>query len=358
MPVPAVRARALDPAFAIAARQVDAGTAPFVVLAVAGAEGIVRLDAVPADDGPRIGTNAVCLLASITKPIVATAVVRLAQAGRFPLEAPLSRWLPELDAAGLAPFTAWHVLTHTTGIADIGLVDLLEQGGDRAELIRRTIAGGQAWAPGSRFLYATFPFDLLAEAVERALGRPFEEVLRAEVLDPLGMRATTFDPARSGDLRAPIRIGNWDGTLQAAPDGFAPDEIVSAYASLRIAGGGLWGDAHDLLRFGRAMLRGGELDGVRVLGRPIVELMTREVTVGGLGAMPDRLADEHYAVGWGKPGAASPASPLAFGHGGVSGTRLWVDPAYDLVFVYLSGVWGGLREAIDEVQLAVYGSIE
>ena len=105
------------------------------------------------------------------------------------------------------------------------------------------------------------------------------------------------------------------------------------------------------------MLRGGELDGVRVLGRPVVDLMTREVTRNGLGTMPDRLLDEHYAMGWSKPGPASAGSPLAFGHGGVSGTRLWIDPAHDLVFVYLTGSWGGAGEVIDEVLLAVYGAL-
>ncbi len=347
-----------DTAFTVAERQVAAGTVPFAIVAVAGAERLIRMDAFPPKDEPRIGTNAVCLLASITTPIVATAVMRLAQAGRFPLTVPLSRWLPELDAAGLTPFTAWHVLTHTTGIADIVLVDLLREGGDRAELLRRTIAQGQGWAPGSRFLYASFTFDLLAEAVERALDRPFETVLREELLDPLGMTATTFDLARAGELRAPIQVGNWDGSLRAMPEGTDAEQAVAGYSSLRLAGGGLWSSAADLLRFGRAMLRGGELDGVRVLGRPTVELMTREVTVNGLGAMPDRLLGEHYAMGWGKPGTAEPASPLAFGHGGVSGTRLWIDPAYDLVFVYLTGQWGGAREAIDSVQLAIYGALE
>ena len=51
------------------------------------------------------------------------------------------------------------------------------------------------------------------------------------------------------------------------------------------------------------------------------------------------LRAEHYAIGWGKPPIASPASPAAFGHGGATGTRLWVDPAHDLVFLYLTGVW-------------------
>ena len=357
MPGPALDPDALDRAYALAARQVADGSVPFVILAVAGADGIVRLEAVPPRDGPRIGTNAVCLLASITKPIVATAVMRLVQDGRFPLTGPLGHWLPELDAAGLAPFSAWHVLTHTTGIVDIDLVDLLLHGGDRAELLRQAIAGGQGWPPGSRFAYASFTFDLLATAIERALDTPFEAVLRETVLGPLGMAATTFDHLAAGDLRAPVEIGSWDGTLRAMPPDISAEQAVEAFASVRLAGGGLWSTAGDLVRFGRAMLRGGELDGSRVLGRTLVDLMTREVTVNGLGAMPDRLADEHYAIGWGKAGVASPASAAAFGHGGVSGTRLWIDPAHDLVVVYLTGLWGGASQAIDDVLLAVYAAI-
>ena len=82
-----------------------------------------------------------------------------------------------------------------------------------------------------------------------------------------------------------------------------------------------------------------------------------KVTIAGLGRTDDPLTDEHYALGWGKPGIASPASASAFGHGGVSGTRLWIDPAHDLVLVYLSGRWGGARDSIDAVQLAVYAAL-
>jgi CubicO group peptidase (beta-lactamase class C family) len=298
-----------------------------------------------------------CLLASITKPITATAVMRLAQSGRFPLTVPLGHWLPELDAAGLAPFTAWHVLTHTAGFSDIALERLLLAGGRRDEVLRQTIAKGQGWAPGSRFLYTTFTFDLLAEAISRELGLPFDEILREEILDPLGMADTTFDLATCGTRRAPIELGSWDGTLQPLPPDVTAEQAVAGYASLRLAGGGLFSTASDLLRFGRAMLRGGELEGARVLGPTVVDLMTREVTVNGLGRTGDPLTDEHYALGWGKAGVASPASAAAFGHGGVSGTRLWVDPAHDLVFVYLTGKWGGARESIDEVLLAIYAAL-
>lgn len=351
-------ARAFDPAFEVAARSVAAREVPFLVLGVAGAERAGRIEAFSPGGEPRIGADAVCLLASITKPIFATLVLRLAQAGRFPLNVPLARWLPELDAARLAPFTAWHVLTHTTGIADIELADLLPRGGTRAELLRRAIGAGQGWAPGSRFLYATFTFDLLAEAIQRALDRSWEDLLREEILDPLGMSDTTFDHAASGVRRAPVEVGRWDGGVQPIPEGTAPEDVVAAYSSLHLAGGGLWSTARDLIRFGRAMLRGGELGGTRILGRPVLELMTREVTVQGLGETGDRLTHEHYAIGWGKPGAASPASPLAFLHGGVSGTRLLVDPGYDLVLVALSGKWGGASETLDEVVMAAYGSID
>jgi CubicO group peptidase (beta-lactamase class C family) len=94
-----------------------------------------------------------------------------------------------------------------------------------------------------------------------------------------------------------------------------------------------------------------------VLAPAFLDLVTREVTVNGLGPAPDRLADDHYAIGWGKRGAASPASEAAFGHGGISGTRLWIDPAHDLVFVYLTGVWGLPNQPIDAVQNAVYAAV-
>ncbi len=359
MPAHRLDPDALDRAFALAARQVEDGTVPFVILGVANSAGVIRLGAVPPKDAPPVGASAVCLLASITKPIVTTAVMRLVEHGRFSLTAPLSTWLPELADTGRPPITAWHVLTHTTGLGEVDIEQLMLQGGDRAELLRRTIAQPQEAAPGSRFRYVTCTFDLLAEAVERATGTPFEQVLRDEVLDPLGMTDTRFDPRADLAVRmAPVAVGGWG----AAPgpqllDPATASLLLSGYIGLRMGGGGLWSSAADLLRFGRAMLGGGELEGARVLAPAFVDLMTREVTVDGLGATPDRLTAEHYAMGWGTRGAASPASPSAFGHGGMSGTRLWIDPAHDLVFVYLTGVWGLPTQPIDALQNAVYAAV-
>jgi CubicO group peptidase (beta-lactamase class C family) len=170
---------------------------------------------------------------------------------------------------------------------------------------------------------------------------------------------TTFDP--------------WDGlagrvtplAAAAVPGAEGPwsplplsDEQRRAFSALAPAGAGVFSTAADLVRFGRAILRGGELDDVRILPAPYVELMTREQTTGGIGASPDPLLAEHYALGWGTTGQrTSPASAGAFGHGGITLTRLWIDPAYDLVFVYLSGIWDHARRPIDVVLQAVYGAL-
>ena len=276
----------------------------------------------------------------MTKPIVATAVMHEVEAGRLDLGEPLVAWLPDLGAAGASPYSAWHVLTHTSGLGDVDIERLLLEGGDRDELVRRTLALPQLTRPGSTFRYATSPFDLLACALERRLGRALDALLRDNVLGPLGMIDTTFMPGPDLATRmAPVTVNL--PSLAGVPS----SALIAGYNGLRLAGGGLWSTAADLLRFGRAMLRGGELDGQRVLSPAFVALMTREVTVGGLGAAEDVQRSEHYAIGWGKPGIASVASPASFGHGGATGTRLWIDPAHDLVFLYMSGVVGAAARA-------------
>ena len=324
--------RALDPAFELSAAQVEAGTVRSSSSASRTRPGSSRRE--PGRRGTRLGTDAVCLLASITKPIVATAVMRQVEAGRIDLAEPLTSWLPEARLAG-PPFSAWHVLSHTSGLAEFPLEGLIARGADRAALLRATYALEQATAPGTHFEYASSPFDVLAEAVARRLGTPFESILRDEVLEPLGMTATTFDPWADGsgpDRARPRRPRVTRGIELDVIGGYTGSASPAARGGARSA---------TSCRFGRAMLRDGELDGARVLSRPFVRLMTGEVTVGGLRhPTRTRYLAHVCALGWGRPGVASPASPASFGHGGASGTRLWVDPEHDLVLAYLFGSWG------------------
>jgi CubicO group peptidase (beta-lactamase class C family) len=128
--------------------------------------------------------------------------------------------------------------------------------------------------------------------------------------------------------------------------------------SMALPGGGLWSTAADLVRLGRAMLGGGELDGAQVLPAAYVALMTREQTVGGLGSTGDPVRDHHHALGWAKPDPRTdPASSAAFGHNGSTGTRLWIDPLHDLVVVYLTGAQGYPQRLIDETVQLVYAAL-
>jgi CubicO group peptidase (beta-lactamase class C family) len=360
MPNHSLDPEALDRSFAVAAGRAQSGELPFVILGVANGAGTIRVEATTAPGTDRrIGTDAVCLLASVTKPIVGTAALRLVQDGRLSLTAPLADWLPELATGdGRERITAWHVLTHTTGFDDSDIEPLIPQGIGREELLARTLSRPLVAPVGSRFRYMSFTFELLAVAMERATGLPLPELLRCLVFEPLGMTDTVFDPRPERTARmAPTTLGKWEGTrLIGSLDPVEAAAMRDTYTALRLAGGGLWSTAADLLRFGRALVRGGELDGARILAPAVLDLATREVTVNGLGRAENRLDDEHYALAWGKRGDGSPASARAFGHGGASGTRLWIDPEHDLVVVYLSGSWEMPSALIDETLFAVYAA--
>lgn len=362
--MPTLDPAALGRAFDVAGRQVADGVVPWCVLGVAGRDRVVRVDAWGRrPDGRRVGTETVALVASITKPIVATAVLQLVAEGRLALDEPLDRLLrdhaepahadPQADSEAGAPVTAWHLLTHTSGLADLDLEDLLRRGTTHEDVVRRLLREPRRSAPGAVFAYASATFDLLGALITRLDGRPYPEALAARILEPLGMEATTFDPrtAMADRMLPPLAAPLPDGAV-------LPDAVLDGFIRLAMPGAGLWSTAGDLLRFGRAFARGGELDGVRLLPPAFVDLMTREVTVSGLGAAPDPLEAEHYALGWGTPGIADPGSAGAFFHGGITGTRLWVDPPNDLVIAYLTGAWDQPAWPADAVVNAVYAALD
>lgn len=347
---------ALDAAFAVAARQVDEGVAPWAVLGVASRDRVVRIDAFsPAGRHPRVGMGSVGLLASISKPIFATVVMQLVAEGRLSLRQPVEEILPEVARTrpiGAAPITPWHLLGHTSGLVDLDIAGLLSRCETHEEAVRVLLEEPPRWAPGERHAYATATFDLLGALVTKVDGRPYAEALRVRVLDPLGMHDTTFDPRVSHAERLVVPL-----TSTAPGAGPFDDATMGAFIRLAMPGAGLWSTASDVLRFGRAFLRDGELEGARILPAAHVALMTREVTIGGLGRAADPLEDAHYALGWGTPDPASPGSARAFGHGGITGTRLWVDPANDLVIAYLTGAWDQPPWAADRVLHAVFAAL-
>jgi CubicO group peptidase (beta-lactamase class C family) len=344
----------LDAAFELVAGQVAGGRAGYAALAVGRSEGLVRSAAWKAGEGfvdpPRTS------IASITKPITATAVLQLVEAGRLVLTEPVSTYLPEFrpgpppdGATATEPVTTWHVLTHTAGLSDAPEAVYESDDVSPATLLDRVCREPLRFSPGSAYAYTSDSFYLLAALIERLSGLSYARYLQQRVFEPLAMAATTFDPSTPGPPGLPIA-----GDTSHRP----PAESMARFVALEMPGGGLWSVPDDIVRFGRAMLLGGTLDGTRVLGRPFLELMVREHTADvrevGTGRRPT------YGLGWALPGIGrgSPASRTSFGHAGASGSLLIVDPAYDLVIVYLRNEWGAPTTATEEAIQAVYGAVE
>lgn len=349
---------ALDRAFTLAGEEVATGEAPFVILAVANAEGLIRAGAFPGPTRPEAALDSLCATASITKPIVATGVMQLVEEGRLLLAEPIERYIPEFAAPGKPQVNAWHLLSHTSGIEECDLDAFFRRRASWSELLAEVCRAPIRTSPGTSYSYASNTFQLLAELIARITGEPHAAYLARRVLGPLGMSSTTFDPFSLRD-RVVIPVSEpIPGSAGRAVTAGELEKDGRYLASIALPGGGLWSTAGDLVRFGRAFLREGELDGARVLSPAWLRLMTTETTVDGVGRGDDPTAGDHHALGWGKPdGKTLPASSGAFGHRGFSGTMLWVDPEFDLVFVYLSGAWGFPTRPMETVLAAVYGAL-
>ena len=326
---PAESVSSLDAAFRAIGEGVDNGRLPSGVLAIANARGLVRLEAF----GP-VATDSIFLIASITKPIFATGLLRLVERGRVLLNDRIADFLPRFAANGKQDVRLWHLLTHTSGLDETLLVPI-NRVTIWSEMLERACDAVLLFPPGTRYNYCNASFLVMAELVEQLTGQRHFEYLRDVVLEPLGMHHTAYIPPESPRVVA-VHTPPW-------PD----DAGREKWIGMRHPGAGLWSTAEDLVRFGRALLLGGELDGYRVVSPAMLRVMTSRQTAGIPNVTGAGTFESYYGLGFGKSGPWSDngpsvelQTPEGFGHGGATGTYLWIDPALDLVFVFLTNGWG------------------
>jgi CubicO group peptidase (beta-lactamase class C family) len=308
---------------------------------------------------------------SMTKPITSVALMTLYERGCFQLTDPVHRFLPEWKEVRVCvteggrsqlveperPVTVRDLLTHTAGLsygmepehpvdrlyAEAGLRDpsmTLE------ELSRRLASLPLAFQPGSRWRYS-FATDVCGRLVEVLADRPFGQYLRETIFEPLGMVDTGFVvPAGAGSRFAANYQRRPEGGLQLLDDPARSPYLTAR--PLESGGGGLVSTAPDYLRFCEMLRRGGELEGARVLGPRTVAFMACNHLPGGaplsriaLGAFGETrfpgvgfglglavLLDPVEAGGVGSPGEVF--------WGGAASTLFWVDPAEDLVVIFMA----------------------
>lgn len=264
-------------------------------------------------------------MASITKPVAtATSIMVLWEQGRLRLRDKVSKHLPEFGKHGKEKVTIEQLLVHQGGlIPDNALADYAD---GKAPAFERIFGLKPYVEPGEKFVYSDVGFIVLAAIVEQLTGEDVAAFAKRTVFQPLRMDETSFLPT--------VEVRNRCAATEQREGRWMQGEVHDprAYRMGGVAGhAGLFSTAADLSRYARMMLGGGELDGVRVLSPRTVQLMTRAYPV----------SSGTRGLGWDKQTGYSSnrgenLSESAFGHGGFTGTVLWIDPQLDLFYIFLS----------------------
>ena len=280
----------------------------------------IRSYGVTGDEDPGL-QDRIFALASISKCITGTAVARLVDAGRLDYADPVCRHIPEFGHTDARrKVTLGHIFTHQTGLPGLGVGAIVEGVNDPDEAYKLLLDCDLVHEPGEYARYNSVTYQLVNEIVRRLTGKRMSEFLTEDLFAAAGMPDTGFrptDPARA----MPVL----DHPLEAGAD---RDKWLATEPS----GSGMWSTAADLLNMGRALLSGDLMSDAAF--RRMTEPHSRPIFEG-----------EGVTVrtwGWNRDRAvAFPHQPdTGFYHGGATGTLLWIDPAADLVAVFLTNRWG------------------
>ena len=270
-------------------------------------------------------------LASLTKPIAAaTSIMILVDQGKINLDEKVAQYMPEFGENGKENVTVRQLLLHTAGlIADNHLNDY-NDGVEKA--IERFVKINLVAPPDTRFTYSDVSFQNLGELVRHVSGKDLNQFSREHIFTPLGMAETMFLPNDELKKRAAPtqrREGRWMQGEVHDPRAYKMDGVAGH--------AGLFSTARDLAVYSDMMLRFGhsEIASKRILREETAQRMITGEPV------PKSNPTGIRGLGWDKRTGFSSnrgwnMSPQAFGHGGFTGTGLWIDPGHDLFVIFLS----------------------
>jgi len=302
---------------------------------------------------------------SMTKPITSTAVLMLLEEGRFRLQDPVSDYIPEFkemkvldNAAGSGvtfvntqrPISIRDLLMHTAGLsygfdANVYIDQLyqqkvwanVEKNPDLTleEAIKLVASLPLAHQPGTAFRYS-MATDVLGYLVQVVSGQPFDEYLKQNIFEPLGMTDTFFSvPPEKVERFSAIYGPDKEAGLKAS-------EPVAKVRYLKptrnpSGGGGLVSSTSDYFRFAQMLLNQGELEEVRLLGRKTVEMMVQDHLPPGV----DCFGNPYEGFGLGVSVLRNVAKSQTlgsvgnYGWGGAANTNIWIDPREELIGILM-----------------------
>jgi len=266
-------------------------------------------------------------VASLTKAVATTtAVMQLVEQGKLKLDAPVSRYWPAFKANGKSRITVRQLLTHYSGLRPD--LDCGHAWSGYKKAMKMIVAEKPVSRPGKDYMYSDINFEVLGELVRRVSGKPLDVYCADKIFRPLGMVDTGFNPSEKFRERiAPTQY--YKGRMLR---GEVHDP--TSFNMGGVAGhAGLFSTAEDLSLFARMLLKGGSINGVKILGPHTVE----EMTVPQSPPVTARLR----GLGWDieAPIVSNRESffPIgAYGHLGYTGTALWIDPVTQTYILLLT----------------------
>jgi len=325
-----------------------------------------RLCAVKAFGHARIAPSAVpatndtlWLLFSQTKMVTASALWQLVDRGALSFADRVADHIPDFARHGKGEITLFQLLTHQAGFPSARPGP--EVWSDHARLRAAVCDFTLEWSPGSRIAYHGASAHWTAAVLIEALtGRDYHDVIRQDLLDPIGV--TDVFVGVPPDAHSRCADMHHLQESQIVP---SPDNNTAAFRAAGIPGGGGFATATGMAAFYQMLLAGGTLNGVRVLSPRVIQYATRNHsgnrTDGPSGIAQHRgMTPATRGITPTVRGLGTIASPTTFGHGGAGSSYSWGDPETGLSFTYLSnarldGDWHNRR--LDQVGSLVHSAL-
>lgn len=276
-------------------------------------------------------------LASISKIFTTTAAMKLYEQGKFNLDDPVAKHIPEFAANGKEEVTIEQLMTHTSGFKP--WIPLYQVEGDRNDRLQHVFQYPLENAPGSTYTYSDLNMITLGALVERLSGMKLDAYVKQEITAPLGMSDTMYNPPEQLKNRiAATEYQPW--TNRGLVWGEVHDE--SAWSLDGVAGhAGVFSTASDLAVFAHMFLNEGKYGGTRILEPETVDLLTEN-------RIPQFPGDDHglgweLQQGWFMDALSSPSS---YGHTGYTGTSIVVNPENETIAILLTNRVHPTRETV------------
>lgn len=300
----------------------------------------------PDAESQPVRDDAIFLVASITKPIVALAALLLLERGELTLGSRVIEWIPEFGRHGKNGVTLRNLLTHTSGLPDMlpNNRQLRAANAPLSNFVEDTCDVPLSFPAGRGVQYQSMGFAILGEIIQRVSGKPCAAFLADEIFEPLGMRDSA--------LGAPEDWFTGDSPrIERCADVRLPPEQHDAenwhwnsryWRSLGAAWGGLLTTPGDLGKLAQMMLRRGRVGSKQLFSRAAVEAATRN-QLASMNSIPenDRRC-RPWGLGWRLNWPDHSANfgdllgPQTYGHWGATGTVMWIDPELDAFSVILT----------------------